>query len=169
MSNLLFIPFQAYIKDLCIKHKQVLHNDVSNIAFVRMQSHDDLSAIKSIASGMLVIMSTFTGRAIGAPDDNMLQQHASLIFLNRQPTGTGDPAGEIEDAQELAMGVMFDFYARMKKDQADDDCGIMQYLISEQMIFSPVDGPVLEDHYGWEMIIPFSTDAPAYDGNKWNP
>jgi hypothetical protein len=56
----------------------------------------------------------------------------------------------------------------MKKDQQDDDCGILQYLLSEQMVFTPVEGPVLEDHYGWEMVIPFSTNSPAYDATKWN-
>jgi hypothetical protein len=80
----------------------------------------------------------------------------------------GYPTIEIATAQQHAMEVMFDFYSRMKKDQQDDDCGVLQYLISEQMIFSPVEGPVIEAHYGWEMVIPFSTNSPAYDATKWN-
>ena len=168
MSNLLFIPFQAYIKNLCIINKNVLHNDGNNVAFVRMQSGDDLNKITSNASSTLVIVSTFTGRAIGSTEDGRLQQMATLTFLNKPTVNTGNPSDEIETAQQLAMEVMFEFYARMIQDQRTDDCGILQYLVANQMIFTPVEGPVIEDHYGWEMTLPFGGDVPEYDATKWN-
>jgi hypothetical protein len=89
MSNLIFIPFQDYIKSLCEIHKDVLHVDNTNVCFVRMQSEDEINNIKSSIGGFLVIISSFTGRAIGAPDDNMLQQHASIMFVTRKENGTG--------------------------------------------------------------------------------
>lgn len=121
MSELLFADFQSYIKTLCVKHKQLMHDDAANVSFVRMHSEDDLNKIKTIGSPVLVIVDTFTGRRIGEPESRMLQQHASLAFVAKAVANTGDPSGEIENAQKKAMEIMMDFLARMEKDQQDDD------------------------------------------------
>lgn len=168
MSGLLFTDFQAYAKQLSIKNKDVLHDDINNVAFIKLFSRDELNKITTSGSTMLVVVTMFTGKAIGSPDQSQLMQHASLMFLKRVSPNSGDPSSDIETAQQIAMEVMFQYYAKMKKDQRDDDCGVLQYLVSDQMIFTPVEGPVIEDHYGWEMIIPFGADAPGYDGTKWN-
>src|SRR5580698_10364739 len=116
MSTLLLQDFQAYVKNLCINNKNVLHDDTSNIAFVRLQSQDDLNRITSNASGMLVVISTFVGRAIGEADNDRIRQEATLSFLKRVGPNSGNTSDDVEAAQEFAMEVMFQFLARMKQD-----------------------------------------------------
>lgn len=167
MSDLLFIPFQNYIKSLCVLHTDILHVDHVKTGFVRMQSGQDLQSIPQNASAMIVVVSNFIGRAIGENDTQRLRQNASILFLKNANANTGDPYQEIQDAQDKAMQVMFDFLSRMVFDFDQDDCGPLKYARTELMTFQPVDGPVLEAHYGWEMTIPFDAFAPAYNPVKW--
>lgn len=164
---LLFNSFSDYIKQLAQLHKDVLHSDTSNRAFIRMFSHDDINTITSIASKYVISLSYFTGRATGDVESDMLRQEASLQFLRRADE-SGDPGINVQVAMNAAMTLMFDFYARIKKDFADDDCGVLKYLQPEQMTFQPVDDVQIEAHYGWEMTLPFGSAAPAYNADKWN-
>jgi len=169
MNDLLFIPFQDYLKQLCIQHVDVLHVDFVHVACIRFQSDEDLNQLPHHAGSMLVVVDNFIGRAVGDPDQQMMRQIVTLLFLKRTATGTtGDPAGEVMAAQTKALDVMFQFYARMCHDKQVDDCGILRYLNTESMNWAPVDGPVLENHYGWEMSIPFDARFPGYDPLKWN-
>lgn len=168
MSELLFIPFSDYIRDLCTRHKDVLHSDTTRVAYAHIQTRNELEKITTTAGRMAVIFSNYVGRAVGEFDDSRMNQTASLLFLYRPLGATGDPAGEVKGAQQLAGDVMLQFYMRMKKDFEDDDCGILKWVKFEQMHFELVDGPVLEEHYGWEMSIPFDARFPAYDATKWN-
>jgi hypothetical protein len=168
MAELYIEPLQDYYTNLCVKHKLLNHNDDTNVVFIRFQSNQDLSAIRTNASEYFVIFDNLAGQAIGEAQSNQLQQRITLAFLKRAVTGD-DAFQAIETAQQLAMNIMFDFYGRMMHDQDSDDCGPLRYLLSEQMSYDPIDGPVEEDHYGWLMTIPMNVTLPAYDANKWNP
>lgn len=167
MSDLLFVPFQEYVQSLCELHTEILHVDGTRTGFVKMQSDQDIQSIPQDAGSMIVVVSNFIGRAIGDYDTHKLRQNASLMFLKRTASNTGAPYQEVQDAQDAAMAVMFDFYSRMKFDYDQDDCGPLKYIRTELMTFTPVDGPVLEEHYGWEMTIPFDAYAPSYNPVKW--
>lgn len=168
MAEYYFKEFEDYLLSLCIQHTMVLHDNVNRRAFVRMQSHEDLQSIPNNAGSILVVMNTFSGRAIGSIEEHKLQQNASILFLVHIGPTNGDPYAAIQSALQKAHDIMFDFYARMKEDQRNDDCGPLRYLVAERMTFFPVDGPVLEAHYGWEMNVPFNVKAPAYNAAKWN-
>ncbi len=166
MSDLLFIPFQDYVKSICELHVDVAHQDGVRTGFIRMNSDEDILSLPNNSSGMIVIVSNFTGRAIGESDTHRLRQVASLSFLKKTEIGTGDPAQEIQNAQAKALEVMFDFYSRMKHDYEQDDCGPLKYVRFESMSFLPLD-IMIEEHYGWEMTIPFDAYAPGFNPVKW--
>lgn len=168
MAEYYFKAFEDYAKNLCVQHKDVLHNDATNRAFIRFQSGEDVESIPNNAGNVLVVIDNFTGRAVGTLDEGRLQQQVSLLFLLNVANNAGNPYAAIEAALQKAMGILFDFYSRMVKDMQDDDCGPLRYLMPELMNFFPVDGPVLENHYGWQMDIPFNVNAPAYNADKWN-
>jgi hypothetical protein len=169
MANYYFKEFEDYIKLLCVKHKALLHVDGEHRSFVRFQSNEDIESIPVDAGSSIVVVDQFSGKAVGEFDDHKLQQHVSLLFLVRTDVNADNPYSAIQAALAKAWGILFDFYARMKQDMLDDDCGPLKHLQAEQMNFSPVDGPVLESHYGWEMTIAFKVNAPAFDASKWNP
>lgn len=168
MAEYYFKEFEDYVKLLCQQHTQLLHVDGQNTAFVRMQSEEDVNSIPNTASKSLVVMDNYIGRAIGEFEDNAIVQVPTLLFITYADNNAGNPYAAIQLAMRTSMGILFDFYNRMKYDKLNDDCGPMRYLVAEQMNFSPIDGPVLESHYGWEMTIPFNSKAPAYDPAKWN-
>jgi len=168
MAEYYFKEFEDYIKTLCIQHVDVLHNDNTNRAFIRFQSDEDVNSIPNNAGKALVVIDNFTGRAIGTVEEARLQQNTSLLFLINVGDTAGNPYAAIEAALQKAMGIMFDFYTRMVKDMEDDDCGPLRYLMAEAMNFFPVNGPVLENHYGWQLDVPFNVNAPAYNADKWN-
>jgi len=168
MSELYIKPAQDYIKQLCTEHVDVLHDDDTNVAFIRLYTAQDLAAIRNNACNFFVVVDNFIGRVKGSYEENKLRQELTLLFLKKVSKTPGDPFGAIEDAQEKALEVMFDFYERMKYDYETDDCGPLKYLDSTQMVFEPVPGPVEEEHYGWLMTIPFDVKLPAYDAAKWN-
>lgn len=168
MIDLRFIAFQDYIKTLCEAHADVAHSDGSNDSFVRFQSEDDVLQLPQHGGGMIVIITNFMGRAIGEESDFMMRQNATLFFLKCIAAGSGDRARAIEQAQSDALDVMFDFYSRMYNDRQSDDCGPLRYLRPELMTWQPIAGPVLENHFGWEMTIPFDVSFPVFNPKKWN-
>ncbi len=169
MAELYIQPLQEYGKSLCEKHKLLLHVDGVNVVFIRFQTWEDIAAISTVAADYMVIFDNLAGQAVGDPQSNQLQQRVTWLFLKRAAPADGAPFDVIEDAQQKAMDIMFDFYVRMMHDQATDDCGPLRFLIPEQMSFDAVDGPVEDNYYGWLMTIPLNVSLPAYDANKWNP
>ncbi|THU34254.1 hypothetical protein FAM09_24865 [Niastella caeni] len=168
MAEYYFKEFEDYVKSLCIKHKDVLHDDTTRRAFIRFQSGEDVESIPNNAGSVLVVIDNFTGRAIGTVDEARLQQQVSLLFVVNVAVTDGNMYVAVESALQKAMNIMFDFYARMIRDMQNDDCGPLRFLMADQMNFFPVDGPVLENHYGWQMDLPFNVNAPAYNADKWN-
>lgn len=166
MNELFLKPLHAYIKNLCVKHKQLLHSDNARVVFIPFQSGKAPAAIKTNASMYFVAVDYITGAATGDVDSNRLKQEVALLFLKRTAPPGGNPSGAIEDAQEAALLVMLDFYARMKND-FEEDCAL-KGLLPEQMTYEPIEGPVWENHYGWVMTIPMHITAPIYDETKWN-
>lgn len=168
MSELYLKPFQNYLKQLCVEHVAVSHDDATNVAFIRLQTAQDIGSIRNNAAGIFIIIDSFIGRVKGSFEENRLREEISILFLKRTAPANGDPFGIIEDAQEAALEILLDFYARFKQDFDDDDCGPLKGLDATQMTFDIVDGPVEEMHYGWLLTIPLDVKLPVYNGAKWN-
>lgn len=168
MSTLYLKPTQDHFKKYCVEHITLQHNDADNVVFIRFQTEQELGSIKNNAAGYFVMVDNITGRAAGDADENKLRQELTLLFLKRVEPANGDPYGKIEKALQDAFDIMFDFYARLKNDAEENNCGPLKYLKPEQMNFEPADGPVQECHYGWIMTIPYDVNAPGYNPAKWN-
>lgn len=169
MSELLFKPFADYIKLLATQHKKLLHVDGVNTAFIRMQSEEDIQSIPQQGGKTLVAIESIVGRAVGDFEENRIRQTVTLFFLQvTQPGNSGDQYEEIETALNETYLIMLDFLARIKEDYIDDDCSPLQGIIPQLVLFTPIDGPVLEAHYGWRLDLPFDITAPVYDASQWN-
>ena len=63
---------------------------------------------------------------------------------------------------------MMQFIAKFRKDYKEDDCGPLGNFEFENMSWSEIDEPIyLENHYGWDLSLPFRSTQPAYDADKW--
>lgn len=164
---MLFNEFQAYIKSLCEQHKDILHEDGVRTGFVRFAGDEDINSLLTNGSPNIVIMTNFIGRAIGGWEDDKVRQNVSLSFLCHAQSNTGNPAQDVQNAYALAERIMFDFYARMKHDYEQNDCGELQGIQPELMSYR-AEVMNLEYHFGWELTLPFDTSVPIYNPAHWN-
>lgn len=160
---------QNYFEDLAAKHVDVLDGTGGRRAFFRLQSMEQLDNIPNKLGPFLILVTQFNGRAVGEYDENMLQQRVQLRFALRYkiPTATGDMDSAIEAAMGDSYRVMLDFISRMKKDFTTDDCAWLKYVDFSGITWNEFMGPWLENHYGWDLNIPFSTEFPDYNAAKW--
>jgi hypothetical protein len=167
MAEFYFSEFQTYLQTLCELHTDVAHNVNGQKAFARMFSNEEMDALANNAGINIVVVASFFGRAIGSPDEQLMQQYASIRFAsNAAATG----AAGINTAMAKAWQIMWDFIARLRNDaRADaDDCGELQNLDIAGISWDEIpDAPFLENHYGWELTLPFKSTQPQYNATKW--
>jgi hypothetical protein len=162
---------QIYLKALCVAHTDLLHDDATNVSFVRFQSDDDIQQAANQGAANLVILARYYGRAAGETADDMnMKQFVQLRFacaaINDAVLNYGDV---ITAATDKAFTIMMDFVARMGKAQRDDNCGPLRGLELPSASWSEIpDQPYLVQHYGWDLTLPFTSTFPPLNVAKWN-
>lgn len=168
MSDFLFQNFEDYIEQLCREHTDVAHQVNKQVSFSRLRSNTEVNEIVNNAGRNIVILGRFNGRTIGDSDEALMRQFAVLRFASFADGNNGDISGGIDTAIDTAYQVMMQFIARMREDYRDDDCGPLAAVEFENLSWQEIDEPVyLENHYGWDLTLPFRSTQPAYDADKW--
>lgn len=163
--------FQQYIKQLCSDHLDILHDDATNVAFVRFQSNDDLNQVNNQGSPVIVVINRYYGRAIGETADDMdMKQFVQIRFA---VMAIPDPVINFSDvitaAVDKAFTIMMDFISKFKEDQINDDCGPLRGLDLPNCSWAEIpEQPYLVQHYGWDLTLPFKSMFPPYNAAKWN-
>jgi len=155
---------QDYFEALSEKHVDLLHTIDGRRAFARLQTDEHINQIKKKATPNIVVMSTVNGQRIGDVDDQQMRWGLSIIFAARAIT-SGSAAVAIDAANDKSAAIMFDFIARMQFDM-NEECP-MQWLEIEKVSWDDIEGPWLDNYYGWLLFVPFKTDMPAFDPEKW--
>lgn len=166
MADFQFKNFEDYLEQLCREHTDVQHEVDGKICFSRLRSETEVTEITNNAGENIVILGRFNGRSAGESQEAAIRQFAVIRFACYAAI-SGD-AASIDDAIDKAYEIMMQFIARFRKDYYEDDCGPLGNFEFENMNWSEIDEPVyLENHYGWDLSMPFRTYQPAYDANKW--
>jgi len=166
--SLYFKQYQAYLETLAREHVDLVHSD-TNHAFSRFESEDELNKLKARKKPFALIVGTFYGRSKGGIDEGKMTQYASLYFVGRVKRNPENQSAELENVLQKCWEIMMDFYARHIEDMMDDDCGPLKGLRPEEMSWDPIEEqPILDNHFGWEMLIPFVVDRPIFNPEKWN-
>lgn len=167
MAEYYFDEFQDYLQTLCEKHVDVQHGVDGKQAYARLFSNEEMEALANNAGVNIVVVSTFFGRALGAVDEQLMQQYTSIRFAtNAAATGSSG----INAAMETSWNIMWDFIARLRSEwNADGAEGCEKPMLELQNIsWDEIrDAPFLENHYGWELTLPFKSYQPAYNAAKW--
>lgn len=162
--------FQDLLKDLCTQHIDIMHNDQTNVAFVRYQSHDDMGQVQNNASPVIVIVTRYYGRAAGQNADDMkMKQFVQIRFaVAGIPDAVINYSDIITAAADKAFRIMLDFLVKFRQLQHDDNCGPLRGLELESAAWSEIpEQPFLVEHYGWDLTIPFNSEFPDYDATRW--
>jgi len=159
---------EDYVEGLCRSHTDVLHNPPAKVCFSRLRSQDEVNQLINNAGKNVVIMGRMSGRAVGDAIEQKLRQEFVLRFACYAEVASGTQG--IDDAIDLAQDIMFDFISKMRVDAKDDqnDCGPLRYVELNNISWNEIDEPIyLENHYGWDLIIPISAYFPPYNALKW--
>lgn len=157
---------QEHIAAYSASHIDLLDGP-DNKAFVRLWSREDMEAIKVNASANIVIVTSFRGKAFGWYEEKKMQQFIGLRFSSYANADDGIMA--IDNALNKSMEIMEDFITRMQHDFEEDDCSWLKWVDFENISWDEIpEQPWLQNHYGWDLIIPFKTYLPAYNAAKWS-
>ena len=163
-----FKDFEDYLEQLCREHVDVAHEVGGQISFSRLRSREEVTEIINNAGKNIVLLGRFNGRAIGESEERGMKQFATIRFGCYAENNSGDIAGGIDNAIDLAWNIMMQFIARFRADYKEDDCGPLAAIEFESMSWDEIDEPIyLENHYGWDLSLPFRSTQQAYDAAKW--
>lgn len=169
MSDFQFIDFEDYIEQLCRENMDVRHELNGQECFSRLRSQEEITQLTNNAGRNIVLLGRFNGRAFGESQEQGMRQFAVLRFASYADPTTGDPSGSIDTAIDTAWNIMMQFVAKFRRDYKEDDCGPLGNVEFESMSWAEIDEPIyLENHYGWDLSLPFRSTQPAYDADKWS-
>jgi len=169
MSDFQFKDFEDYLEQLSVENKDVAHTSNGQVCFSRLRSAEEVNQIINNAGKNIVLLGRFSGRAIGELQEQGMRQFAVIRFACFAENNDGDISDGIDNAIQQAWDIMWQFVARMRKDQKDDDCGPLDGVELENISWDEIDEPIyLEHHYGWDLTLPFRSMQPMYDADKWN-
>lgn len=157
---------QNYFEDLCTRHVYLKHDTDGRRAFARFRSDEHIRQIQNSITPNIVVVSAVNGQRIGEFDDKKVRRGISLIFA-AQAFVADSVTTAINDAITRAEEIMFDFMTQIDKDFAEG-CGPLRYFEPEKLSWEDIDGPWLDNYYGWELFVPFKSFMPAYDAAKWS-
>jgi hypothetical protein len=89
MSELYIKPLQDYLKQLCVEHVLLLHDDTANVVFIRFQTEEDTASIPVNAAKYFVIVNRVLGQAKGDFDENKIRQENTILFLRQAKSHIG--------------------------------------------------------------------------------
>jgi hypothetical protein len=156
-----------YFKSLSALHKDVLDTP-NNRAFCRYQDNTQFDELRNNAAKNIVVVMGFFARSNGSYDDQELKN--TVIVRISSYSKTLKSADISRASEETSMGILLDFWTRMRKDFEDaiDICPWLRWVDWENIQVEEIEQPWLQNHYGWDWVVPFRTNLPAYNPDKWN-
>lgn len=153
---------QDYNENLAHLHKDVLHNVDGRVAFARFKSDDQVTQITKNSAQNIVVIAEINGQMIGP--DGELRRGVAIIFASKA-AAKGNRQEAIDAANDKSEEIMLDFIAKYRYDQ-DNECDLAFDL--ENISWNDIEGPWLQNYYGWMLFLPFKGWLPEYDQDKWN-
>jgi hypothetical protein len=154
---------QDYFENVATINKDLLHNSGDRKAFSRLNTEEHITEIKKKASANILVIAAVNGQTAGTFDDKQIRRGISLIIASRADT-KGNAGDAITAAHEKAEEIMFDIISRLEFDQ-ETGCGLNFDL--DKLSWDDIEGPWLENYYGWMLFIPFRGYLSAYNPEKW--
>lgn len=152
-----------YLSTLAEKHKALLHGN-DNKAFCRYSDQSQFEALRMNASKNIVVVLSFFGNSDGDAEEACTKNTIVVRFSCYSKTVNST---EIIKASEKALEILLDFWSRMIKDLSEDFCAWLRNIFWEEIQIDEIQQPWLQNHYGWDMVIPFRSALPEYDADKW--
>lgn len=152
-----------YFTLLSEQHVEVKHGE-KNRAFCRFQDMEQFNQLRNHAAKNIVLVKSFFGAASGEFDDSETYNVMVLCFSAYAKTVS---SAEIVVASEKAFRIMMDFWVRMRIDFEENNCAWLKDVDFEKIRYDEIEQPWLQNHYGWDLVIPYKSRLPAFDFARW--
>jgi hypothetical protein len=153
-----------YFAVLSAAHEDV-KNSAGNKAFCRFQDNEQFNQLRLAAAKNIVVIMSFFGKSAGGFDDATVKPTIVIRFSCYSKSIT---SADITTALEKAMAILLDFWIRMRRDYELDSCLWLKNVDWENIQFDEIEQPWLQNHYGWDLVVPYLTELPEFDQSKWN-
>lgn len=165
MADYYLSEIQDYLELLCEQHVSVAHRQGGKRGFARLLSDEEISTLATTAGSNVVVVARYSGRAL-PKDEGRVLQNVSVYFASHAKDLS---SRGINEAVARSFRIMLDFIARMRNEQGTVDyCdGLSDFDLLNLSWDEIPDQPFLENHYGWELLIPIKTYLPDYDAERW--
>ena len=161
-----YAAIDTYLKDLCVRHKQLLHNDIDNVVYIPLLSNMEVGSVDTNQAQSLVLFENLTASPAGTADDPKYIQEITLTFLCHR--NSANPiAEETKEKLSKAFDIMMDFITRMRVDYDMGNCAALRGLHTS-MFWKALEDEQIVNSVGWELRIKITIAEPAYNAANWN-
>lgn len=165
MADFTIDTLQDYLEALCVANTDLQHTVAGKRSFARFQSDEEIQQLATKAGRNILCVTRYHGRAIGHADEQSSRQFVGLRFSCKATSMSTDA---INVALDKAQEIMWDFIAKFRKDVKEDSCHALRGIELQNISWDEIpDQPWLENHYGWDITIPFVSYQPQYNAAKW--
>lgn len=154
---------EDYLEDACELHNDLLHGMNGRRAFAKLRTDDHITEITGQGTENIVVIAGMNGRRIGDIDEKRIRRGVEVMFAVKA-SQSGNAGVAIRIAIDKAEEIMLDFVSKMEND-LKEACDIEFDL--ENISWDEIDGPWLDNYYGWMLFLPFKGYFPEYDADKW--
>lgn len=154
---------QDYLQNIAHNHIYLQHDRGGRKSFSRFQTDNMITQIRKNGTDNIMVIAEVNVSRFGQYDDKELRRGVSVIIASRAATN-GNAADAIDAAMDKSEEIVFDIINQMEQDQINE-CGLNFDL--QRVTWDNIDGPWLENYYGWIVFIPFKGHIPPYDPAKW--
>jgi hypothetical protein len=166
MADFYIDEFQTYLEGLCETNADVQHNVNGQRSFARFQSNEEMEQIVNSAGKNIVVVTRIHGRAYDDSDAQSMRFFITLRFACYSEFSTTD---SINTALTKSFQIMWDFVSRFRLDVKADSCHALHGLEFQNINWDEIlDSPFLDNHYGWDITLPFISTQPPYNPAKWS-
>jgi hypothetical protein len=151
-----FEDIENYIKDLCIKHKKLLHGN-GGVSFIQLGIDGETTTVTNRKKTYLRMMDVSASEF----NESALVWAVQMAFLYELPAMRTN--ADVDAASKLTQEILYDFAARIEA-QLDEGCYFVNRLQSGTI--DPV-GITDNSAIGWAYTWRFLTDKPNYNANAW--
>jgi hypothetical protein len=165
MSTFNKTAIEDYIELKCRRHVLIQHNSITRRAFASFRSEEHIRQIQNNITENIVVMSDFNAQRTGNFDDKTIQRGVSIIFASHARNDL-DVTAAINAANDTSEEILLDFITEFDKD-FEEECGLLRFFQLEKINWESIEGPWLDNYYGWELFIPFKDFLPVHNPDKW--
>lgn len=160
--------YEAYFKDMAVKHADIIHDDESNKHFYLADISEILTELRSGFSDYVVIVESYEGYGSDNRSSFLSKEKTGAFMLLKNVSSRSKVNMDKNAALTWTEEVGWQFIAKMYNDSITIGHTFYGLFDLNTVNFQKV-GPLYDDYYGWRFEFSWTDKQNIrYDATKWN-